>query len=208
MSGSISASTVAMASLAVAAAGTAASVAGQMQQQQAQSQAAGVNSANAVYQSQLARQQQVLVAQQTQQQVDDAKRRGDVAEMNRRRLTSQQTGEQQARLAAQGTDLEGSPTDILGDTAAVGEFDAQTIRSNAAREAYGYKVAGQRTEMGLGNDATMASLRAANSTYSPSYLGAGSSLLSGASTLGEKWWRFQRSDPGTGSGIVPSGHDI
>ncbi|TAJ87281.1 MAG: hypothetical protein EPO41_23355, partial [Reyranella sp.] len=80
---------------------------------------------------------------------------------------------------------------ILGDTAAAGELDARTIRANAAREAYGYQIQGQ----GYGNTAILESTRAANSTYTSNYLGAGASLLSGASTLADKWRRFQQNVP-------------
>lgn len=197
MAGSISASTIAMASLAATAVGTGVSVMGQMQQQQAQQQAMAMQGAQAIYQGQVARQNQTFAQQQGERQAADAKARGEVAEASRRRLMGQQIGEQTARLAGQGTDLEGSPTDILGDTAAAGEFDALTIRSNAAREAYGYKLSGEMAGAGYGNDATMAGYKAGNSNYTPSYLGAGSSLLAGASNLGEKWLRFQQNDPGS-----------
>ena len=196
MSGGISAATIiAGASLAVGAAGTAMSAMGQAQQQQAQQQQAAMYGAQARYQEQIARQNQVFAQQQGERQAADAKQRGEVAEASRRRLMGQQIGEQTARLAGQGTDLEGSPTDILGDTAAAGEFDALTIRSNAAREAYGYKLSGEMAGAGYGNDATMAGYKAGNSNYTPSYLGAGASLLSGASNLSEKWLRFQKNDP-------------
>jgi hypothetical protein len=108
-------------------------------------------------------------------------------EEDRRRLTAQQIGQQRAGLAAQGTDLEGSPTDIIGDTAAAGEVEALTIRSKAARQAYEHQIAG----VGYGNAGILESNRARNATYQPNHLGAGASLLSGASTLAEKWRNFQ-----------------
>lgn len=187
MSAPISATTLAAISLGVGAVGTGLSFVGQMSQQQAQAQAASAAQAQAVYQAQVARQNQELA----NRQAADATQRGQVAEQNRRSLMRQQIGQQTAGLAAQGTDLEGSPTDILGDTAAAGEFDARTIRANAAREAYGYTVQG----LGYGNTAILESARAANSTYTPNYLGAGASLLAGVSTLGDKWRRFQTNTP-------------
>ncbi|TAJ97520.1 MAG: hypothetical protein EPO41_02770, partial [Reyranella sp.] len=134
-------------SLALTALSTVAGFVGQVQQQNAQAQAAQANAAQARYQAQVAQQNQELMRRQEA----DARQRGQVAEENRRRLTSQQIGQQQAGLAAQGTDLQGSPTDILGDTAAAGELDARTIRANAAREAYGYQIQGQ----GYGNTAIL-----------------------------------------------------
>lgn len=174
---------LAVGSLALTAVSTGAGVMGQMGQQQAQAQAASAAQAQAVYQAQVARQNQALM----DRQAADAKQRGEVAEENRRRVTAQQIGQQRAALAGQGTDFTGSETDILGDTAAAGELDARTIRANAAREAYGYQVQG----LGFGSTAALESTRAANSTYTPNYLGAGASLLSGASTLSEKWRNFQ-----------------
>tara|TARA_R110000868_G_scaffold411706_1_gene707819 strand:- start:40201 stop:40797 length:597 start_codon:yes stop_codon:yes gene_type:complete len=184
--------------LALTAASTAAGVVGQIGQQNAQAQAASANAAQARYQAQVAEQNRELMRRQEA----DALQRGQVAEENRRRVTAQQIGQQRAALAGQGTDFTGSETDILGDTAAAGELDARTIRANAAREAYGYQVQG----LGYGNTAALESARAANSTYSPNYLGAGASLLSGASTLADKWRRFQQNAPGSlGSDGVGTG---
>lgn len=186
--------------LALTAASTVAGFVGQVQQQNAQAQAANANAAQARYQAQVAQQNQELARRQQA----DALQRGQVAEENRRRLTQQQIGQQRAGLAAQGTDFTGTETDILGDTAAAGELDARTVRANAAREAYGYQVQG----MGYANEVGLQYTRAANSTYSPNYLGAGASLLAGASTLSDRWRRFQQNDPvstrtdgvGTGTG--------
>lgn len=166
-----------IASLALGAVGTGLSVVGQMNQQAAMG-------AQQNYLAQQSRQRQMLADQQAR----DAIQRGQVAEQKQRDLTAQRIGTQQAALAAQGTDLAGSPTDILGDTARAGEQDALTIKNNAAREAWGYQVQGA----GYGADASM------RDTFRPSYLGAGSSLLMGASSLADKWAKFQQTDP-TGS---------
>ncbi|MCW5737790.1 MAG: hypothetical protein KIS73_26960, partial [Enhydrobacter sp.] len=120
--------------------GTGAGFVGQMNQQAAMG-------AQQSYLAQQARQRQQLADQQAR----DAIQRGQVAEQKQRDLTAQRIGSQTAALAAQGTDLEGSPTDILGDTKRAGELDALTIRNNAAREAWGYQVQGA----GFGADATM-----------------------------------------------------
>ncbi len=180
-------STAAIISLGATALSTGLGVVGMVGQQQAQAQAASANAAQARYQAQVAQQNQELA----RRQAADATQRGQAAEENRRRQTALQIGQQRAGLAAQGTDFSGSETDILGDTAAAGELDAQTIRANAAREAYGYTVQG----LGYGNTASMEYTRAANSTYTPNYLGAGASLLAGASTLSDKWKRFQDTKP-------------
>ncbi|WP_422016092.1 hypothetical protein [Reyranella sp.] len=179
-------STAAIISLGLSAASTAAGIAGQLQQQQARQQADAAAGAQAVYQSQVAFQNQELM----KRRADDAFQQGRTAAESSRRRTQQRVGAQTARLVAQGTDLEGSPTDILGDTAAVGEVDALTLRAGAAREAYGHQVAA----VGYGNTGFLETARALNTTHSPNYLGAGASLLSGASTLAERWRNFQQNN--------------
>lgn len=175
-----------VAGLVLSAAGTLAGAVGQIGQQNAQAQAASVAAAQAIYQSQVARQNQALM----EQRAADALKRGQIAEENSRRLTRQRIGEQTARLAAQGVDLEGSPTEILGDTAAAGELDALTSRANAARDAYGYRVA----SVGYETAGVLETTKALNSGYSPNSLGIGASLLSNASTLAEKWRNFRWND--------------
>ena len=160
----------AAASIALAAVGTGLSVKGQIDGQAA----AGAQQA---YMGQLARQRQQLAEQQAR----DAILRGQIAEQKQRDITAQRIGTQTATLAAQGTDMEGSPTDILGDTARAGEQDALTIRNNAQREAWGYQL------QAAGYDAD-AALR---ESFEPSYLGAGASLLMGASSLAGKWSKFK-----------------
>ncbi|WP_428659509.1 virion core protein, T7 gp14 family [Reyranella sp.] len=173
MSGFTAASAI---SLGLSAIGTGASVLGQINQQAAAGAQQG-------YLAQLARQRQQLAEQQAR----DAIQRGQVAEQKQRDLTAQRIGTQTAALAAQGTDLEGSPTDILSDTARAGEQDALTIRNNAKREAWSYEM------QAAGYDAD-AALR---ESFEPSYLGAGTSLLMGASSLADKWDRFMHTRPST-----------
>lgn len=172
-----------VAGLVLSAVGTVAGALGQIGQQNAQALAASANAAQAIYQSQIARQN----LQRLEQQAVDVRQRGQVEEERRRRRADQNIGRQTAALAAQGTDLEGSPTDILGDTAAAGEIDARSARAAAAREAYDDQLAG----IGYGASGVLETTRALNSTYQPNYLGAGASLLSGASRLADRWRNFQ-----------------
>ena len=53
-----------------------------------------------------------------------------------RQKTAQRLGTAQARLAAQGSDLAGSPLDVLGDIAASGEEDALSLRYQSMRAAW------------------------------------------------------------------------
>jgi len=190
MSGSISASTVAMMSLAATVASTGMSVMGQMQQAQSAQAMAG-------YQAQVAENNRIAA----ERMAVDAEKRGQVAESRQRLRTKGIMGTQIAALAAQGTDLEGSPTDILGDTAYAGEIDALTIRSNAAREAWGYRTKGVE----FGNEVGLANARQGASGLSA--LGVGSSLIAGAGSVADKWYRFNRSGAfgGSGGGDIAAG---
>ncbi|MBX5020427.1 virion core protein, T7 gp14 family [Rhizobium lentis] len=76
-------------------------------------------------------------------QAKDAIDRGKQEEQQKRFQTAQLQGRQRAAMAANGVDLSfGSPLDTIVDTAKMGEVDALNIRTNAYREAYGYKVEG------------------------------------------------------------------
>lgn len=180
--------TIAMMSMAMTALSTGMSAMGQMNQQAAMG-------AQANYQSQIARRNAEIMeanAKTADWQKADALKRGQVAENQQRLKTAQQIGTQTAQLAGQGTDLAGSPLDILGDTAQAGEFDALTIRNNAAREAWGYDVKAWNARAGGANLMADSNMKG---SFQPSYLGAGASLLSGFSTLSDKWSRFQANDP-------------
>lgn len=74
-------------------------------------------------------------------QADDAIKRGEVAAGRRRLQTKQVIGDQRVSLASQGVEInEGSAVDVQANAAYLGELDAVTIKNNAAREAWGYKV--------------------------------------------------------------------
>lgn len=73
----------------------------------------------------------------------DALDRGAVAEQQQRNRTRAVLADQNAALAANGLDTTtGTGLQILSDTAGIGEFDAQTIRSNAMKKAYGLNLGG------------------------------------------------------------------
>lgn len=181
MSGGISATTVMMgASLAMAAGSTAMQVMGQSQQAQAQANAAR-------YQAQVARNAQVVAGYNA----DNARKTGLINEDKQREQTSLIEGKQRAALASQGGDVtDGSAVDIIGDTARAGTVDALTIRSNAARQAWGYEVAGA----GYGAQAGLSDMQAANATANLPFA-IGSSLLGGASSIANKWSMYQQTDP-------------
>lgn len=146
-------------------------------QQQAQQAAAQQNlrAYQAAYQTAVARN----AAQVSEYNAQDAERRGAVEEARQRQKTSLLLGTQRARLAAQGSDLEGSPLDILGDTAAAGEQDALLTRYQAAREAWNQRIqaANQNAQ------ADFLTTSAALPTGADPGLGITRSLLGGVSDL-------------------------
>ena len=165
-------------SMAVASfAGTALSAFGQVQAGQQAAAAAEYNAA-------VARNNQIIA----DRQAEDALKRGQVAEEEQRRRTRAMAGTQRAALAASGIQLDqGSPVDILSDTAQFGELDALTIRNNAEREAYGYRVQG----MNFGAEAGLQQSRA-GSAMSSALIGAGGTLLSGAASSYDRYDTWKR----------------
>lgn len=74
-------------------------------------------------------------------QAEDAIRRGDKEAVAKQKQTKQLIGAQKVALAASGVEIDsGSALDIMEDTAAIGASDVMTIKNNAWREAWGYKV--------------------------------------------------------------------
>lgn len=77
------------------------------------------------------------------QQARDAEARGNIAEQTHLQKVRQMLGAQRARLGASGIEVNsGTALDLTTDTARMGAMDALTIRNNAAREAWGYRVQG------------------------------------------------------------------
>lgn len=93
-------------------------------------------------------QQQEWNARIADVQAGDAVTRGREAESQLRSQTKSLIGSQRAGFAGQGLDISvGSPVDVQGDTARLGELDALAIRANAQREAWGYRVEGADRRM-------------------------------------------------------------
>jgi hypothetical protein len=77
-------------------------------------------------------------------QATDAINRGNQEALAKRKQTKQVIGSQRAALAAQGIDVNNDTSvTIQQDTAALGAEDVMTIKNNAWREAWGYKVQAQ-----------------------------------------------------------------
>lgn len=77
-------------------------------------------------------------------QAQDAIARGSEAEARFRASVKGMIGSQRAGQAAGNIDVNfGSTVDVQADAAYLGELDALTIKTNAAREAWGFNVQGQ-----------------------------------------------------------------
>lgn len=87
-------------------------------------------------------------AQVSEAQATDALQRGEANAAQIRGRTRQQIGRQTTALAGAGVDVgSGSALDIISDTAAFGSMDEQTARSNAMREAYGFRTQSQQQRL-------------------------------------------------------------
>jgi hypothetical protein len=84
---------------------------------------------------------------------EDALARGIEAEGIHRANTRRLIGDQRAAFAASGVDIsdpDSTAVNVFADTAALSELDAITIRTNAAREAWGYRMQAQNdTALGV-----------------------------------------------------------
>lgn len=77
------------------------------------------------------------------EQAADSQRRGAIAEDEKRAEIRARLGAQRATLGANNVvSTTGTPLGLLAETAQYGELDALTVRNNAARESYGFKVEG------------------------------------------------------------------
>ena len=116
----------------------------------------------------------------------DAQDRGAKEEAALRVKVAQLKGRQKSALAASGVEIgDGSALDILGDTAALGELDALTIRSNAEREAYEQKV----NASNLAANAGMKRMGAGNAIIA-GRIGSMTSLLTGAGSIASQWANY------------------
>ncbi len=114
-------------------------------------------------------------------QAVNATRAGLIEEDRRRDETRAMLGRQRAALAANNVDMStGTPLELLGDTAAIGEQDALTIRANAAREAWGYRAQGVNYK----NEGAMAKAAAKNQNRATILTAAGSIAQQGYGLTG------------------------
>ncbi len=111
---------------------------------------------------------------------ENARARGERAEMKHRLQVAQLKGKQRAAFGASGVDVQrGSASDILADTSMMGELDALSIRNNAELEAYSHEVG-----------ATSSSAQADFYKLAGTYNAAGT-ILGGAGRVSEQWHKYR-----------------
>ena len=103
----------------------------------------------------------------------DARERGLVEAGKHRVRVGRLVATQRARIASSGVDVGvGSPVDLLGSTAAMGELDALMIENNAYREAWGLE--GQA--LNFGYQAEMAKVKGRAQAFSTGLQGMSSAF--------------------------------
>lgn len=172
-------------SMATTVVGTALSVA--QQSQQAAQQQAGLN-----YQAAMARN----AATAAEYQAQAAEQLGEVEEDKMRRKIASMIGTQQARLASQGSDLMGTPIDLLADTAGLGEEEALGLRYKAQRDAWVHRVQAGNSQAQAGLYSWQAS------SVDPSF-GIAKSLLGGFGSLASMAGKF--GGPARAADAAPQG---
>lgn len=114
----------------------------------------------------------------------DATLRGELEERQHRIRVAQELGLVRAGAAQRGVLVdEGSAWDVTEDTVALGELEALTIRSNAAREAAGFR-----------NQAAMMGMESEFMGNQASSLGGMNSILAGGlagASVAAKWYDGQ-----------------
>ncbi len=164
-------------------ASTAVSAIGSVQQGMAQADVAN-------YRSQIALNNAQIAAQNARTAGEIGEREATTSQLK----TAGLRGQQKAGFAAGGFDVnQGSPVDVGSSTAALGALDALTIRNNAARQALGYETTAQSDRA----QSTLDKAEAGNDITS-GWLGAGKSLLGGASSLNKDFGWFGGSGGGSG----------
>ena len=169
-------------------AGTAVSVAGAMQAGEAQA-------ANARYQAQVARNN----AQIAQQNAAWTMQSGETSAATQGAKGKAAIGELLAAQGSNNVDVNsGSSADVRTSAQALADLDTKTIMSNASRTAFGYQVAAS-------SDNAQAGLytQEANQAESAAPINALGSFLSGISSVGSNWAKFQ-GPSATAAGVDPN----
>lgn len=116
----------------------------------------------------------------------DALDRGNQRAAEMRRKYAAMLGTQRAQFAARGIDIaDGSANAVLNDTAYFGQVDENTVRANAAREAWGYQVKAQNF---MGDAGAYSAQADAMNPLLSAGLSATSTYLSTQAAVNPKWY--------------------
>lgn len=191
MSGGISASTIAAVSATAAVASAGIGAVGAIS-------SANAASASANYNAQVAQQNQQIATQNATL----AGQAGEAQAAQQGQKTRAEVGAIKAAQAAGNIDVNsGSALDVQSSAASLGELSAITIRSNAAREAYGYETQSTSFE----NQAQLDAAQSASDTTAGE-IGSGSTILGGLGSAGSNYANFlNQSSGGFTAGGVGSG---
>lgn len=177
----------------IAAVGTVIGAYGQYQQGQSAKAYSEYQSKMSEYNAAVARNNAIYA----RMQAEDSERRGGMAEDLHRSRVRQAMGSARARLAANGMDVNTEVgLDLQADSAAAGEYDAQIIRLNAMREAFGYRQSAANMESGAaGLDSQAGAFRTQGAMQARSGMaGAFGTMLTGAGAAYDKFssWRTKQ----------------
>lgn len=150
-----------------------------------QTKQAGANAATDTYKAQVAENNAAIATQQAQWAGEEGDQSASAAALKTRATE----GGIEANQAASGIDVNtGSAVQVQDSARILGKLDALTIRSNAARQAYGYQVeaTNQTAQSQLDKFAAKNDIEAGE-------IGAGSTILGGAAT-GANYYNFLNSN--------------
>lgn len=117
----------------------------------------------------------------------DAKARGDQAAAEVRRKYAALVSTQRTTLAARGLDItDGSANATLTDTDYFGAVDAQNVRTNAAREAWGFRV---RASNSRGDAAAYQATADATNPLLAGGMAGGQTLLGNYQMVASRWYQ-------------------
>jgi hypothetical protein len=155
-------------------------------------EASEAQAASAKYNSEIATQNAVLA----QRNATSAAQAGEQQVAVQQQKTRSEVGAIEANQAASNINVDsGSAVDVRSSAAELGELNALTVRSNAAKQAYGYETeaVGYKEQAALDTSAAEQDITAGE-------IGASTSLLGGLSSASTNWLNFAGS-----TGLNPGG---
>ncbi len=168
--------TLAAISIATGVIGTGVSAYGMHQRGKAQSEAMA-------YQADINRRNSIIA-----QQNANMERQAGLEEQRRQRLkTAQIIGQQKAGMAASGLMLnDGTPLDVMSDSAEMGELDALMLGYNSEKRARGYLT----QSSSLGSQSMLNSMSGQNA-MTAGLISAGGSALGGIGKVADSWYKYK-----------------